>query len=245
MAKDLGTLCNVRPVGAHKIRRPHYESFESKSATGYREGATVDSLGVLVEGWLYGGNLTLKIVNVLKEEKEIEKYHTGMGIPRPYPRPWRVGFGSRILYPGGYGFGFGSKFNYKGTGLCLEYPEGLDLKGVAGVWERLGRCLVNELWQNMFPRARGNQANLHEDPDEIDEIAVQHFCSLFSASTLCPSYVEDYSLFFMEATNEAARKIKVVLGTDWEEIRRAPRSPVASSDELVWHHEKNGFFFLQ
>lgn len=44
--------------------------------------------------------------------------------------------------------------------------------------------------KNYIDYLKGNQANLHEDPDEIDEIAVQHFCSLFSASTLCPSYVE-------------------------------------------------------
>ncbi|KAI5648674.1 hypothetical protein M9H77_34679 [Catharanthus roseus] len=54
--------------------------------------------------------------------KKIEKYHTGTGIPRPYPGPWRVGFGSKILYPGGYESGSGSKFNYKCTGLGLEVP---------------------------------------------------------------------------------------------------------------------------
>ncbi|KAI5676943.1 hypothetical protein M9H77_07893 [Catharanthus roseus] len=42
-----------------------------------------------------------------------------MGIPLPYPGPWKVGSGSKILYPGGYGSGSGSKFNYKGTGLGL------------------------------------------------------------------------------------------------------------------------------
>ncbi|KAI5671738.1 hypothetical protein M9H77_12102 [Catharanthus roseus] len=54
--------------------------------------------------------------------KKIEKYHTGTGIPRPYPGPWRVGSGSKILYPGGYRSGSGSKFNYKGTGLDLGVP---------------------------------------------------------------------------------------------------------------------------
>ncbi|KAI5656928.1 hypothetical protein M9H77_25721 [Catharanthus roseus] len=56
--------------------------------------------------------------------KKIEKYHTSTGRPRPYPGPWRVGPGSKILYLGRYGSGSESKFNYKGTGL--GYPEGLD-----------------------------------------------------------------------------------------------------------------------
>ncbi|KAI5659899.1 hypothetical protein M9H77_28692 [Catharanthus roseus] len=49
--------------------------------------------------------------------KKIEKCHKGTGIPRPYPRPWRVGSGSINFTPGGYGYGFGSKFHYKG-GFC-------------------------------------------------------------------------------------------------------------------------------
>ncbi|KAI5669637.1 hypothetical protein M9H77_19490 [Catharanthus roseus] len=40
----------------------------------------------------------------------------------PYPEPWKVGSGSRILYPGGYGSGSGSKFHYNGTGPGLGVP---------------------------------------------------------------------------------------------------------------------------
>ncbi|KAI5653072.1 hypothetical protein M9H77_30259 [Catharanthus roseus] len=47
------------------------------------------------------------------QRKKIEKYHTGTGIPIPYPGPWKVGFESKILFHEGYGSGFGSKFNYK------------------------------------------------------------------------------------------------------------------------------------
>ncbi|KAI5676750.1 hypothetical protein M9H77_07700 [Catharanthus roseus] len=56
------------------------------------------------------------------DPKKIEKYHTGTGIPIPYPGPWRVRSGSKILYPEGYGSRSGSKFNYKGTDLGLGVP---------------------------------------------------------------------------------------------------------------------------
>ncbi|KAI5653589.1 hypothetical protein M9H77_30776 [Catharanthus roseus] len=58
-----------------------------------------------------------RMLNVHREVwpsgKKIEKYHTGTSIPIPYPGPWRVGSGSKILYPGGCGSESGSKFNYK------------------------------------------------------------------------------------------------------------------------------------
>ncbi|KAI5657465.1 hypothetical protein M9H77_26258 [Catharanthus roseus] len=53
------------------------------------------------------------------DRKKIEKCHTGMGIPRPYPGPWRVRSGSRNFIPGGYESGSGSKFRYKSMDLGL------------------------------------------------------------------------------------------------------------------------------
>ncbi|KAI5657376.1 hypothetical protein M9H77_26169 [Catharanthus roseus] len=89
-----------------------------------RDFATGNLLVILKiyrEVWLSGWGGEVKIVKAWqRREKNI--YHTGMGIPIPYPGPWRVGSGSKILYPGGYGSGSGSKFNYKGTGLVLGVP---------------------------------------------------------------------------------------------------------------------------
>ncbi|KAI5682340.1 hypothetical protein M9H77_03568 [Catharanthus roseus] len=49
----------------------------------------------------------------LNEGKKIEKCHTGTGIPRPYPRPWRVGSGSINFIPEGSG-------SWSGSNACLE-----------------------------------------------------------------------------------------------------------------------------
>ncbi|KAI5683165.1 hypothetical protein M9H77_04393 [Catharanthus roseus] len=56
--------------------------------------------------------------------KKIEKCHTGTTIPRPYPRPWRVGSRSINFIPKGYGSEFGSIFHYKGLSLGLGVPRG-------------------------------------------------------------------------------------------------------------------------
>ncbi|KAI5660230.1 hypothetical protein M9H77_29023 [Catharanthus roseus] len=62
--------------------------------------------------------------------EKIEKYHTGTGIPIPYPRPWRVGSRSKILYPGDYGSGSGYKFNYKGEFPTLDGRERFPREGL-------------------------------------------------------------------------------------------------------------------
>ncbi|KAI5648656.1 hypothetical protein M9H77_34661 [Catharanthus roseus] len=67
---------------------------------------------------------------VAEEEKEKRVGHVlcetrrgkGTRIPRPYPRPWRVGSGSRNFIPGGYGSRSGSKCHY-GLGLRENKKE--------------------------------------------------------------------------------------------------------------------------
>ncbi|KAI5667789.1 hypothetical protein M9H77_17642 [Catharanthus roseus] len=54
--------------------------------------------------------------------KKIEKCHTGTGIPRPYPGPWKVGSGFKNFIPGGCGSESGSKFHYKSMDLGLGVP---------------------------------------------------------------------------------------------------------------------------
>ncbi|KAI5682219.1 hypothetical protein M9H77_03447 [Catharanthus roseus] len=97
--------------------------------------------------------------------KKIEKCHTDTGIPRPYPRPWRVEFGSRILYPGEYGSGSGSKFHYKSTGLGPEnilivltmiaarpFSYGAIDSLAIGLHRRLGWCLIVRPPRDSNPR---------------------------------------------------------------------------------------------
>ncbi|KAI5681721.1 hypothetical protein M9H77_02949 [Catharanthus roseus] len=48
----------------------------------------------------------------------------GTGIPKPYPRPWRVRSGSINFIPREYGSGCESMFHYKVLGLGLGVPRG-------------------------------------------------------------------------------------------------------------------------
>ncbi|KAI5667568.1 hypothetical protein M9H77_17421 [Catharanthus roseus] len=92
-------------------------------ATGLRGSAELSdwmAMNNLIQSWIFN---TLEQSLALQGNK-IEKCHTGTGIPVPYPGPWRVRSGSKIVYPGGYGSGSGSgsKFHYKGTGPSLRVP---------------------------------------------------------------------------------------------------------------------------
>ncbi|KAI5673989.1 hypothetical protein M9H77_14353 [Catharanthus roseus] len=66
-----------------------------------------------------------EILNIFRhwrgDGKKIEKCHTSKGIPKLYPRPWRVESKSINFIP--REFGFGSMFHYKGMDLDLGVPR--------------------------------------------------------------------------------------------------------------------------
>ncbi|KAI5682458.1 hypothetical protein M9H77_03686 [Catharanthus roseus] len=99
--------------------------------------------------------------------KKIEKCHTGMGIPRPYPRPWMVGSGSINFIPKGYGSRSSSMFHYKSLGMSLGVPRGSG---------------------HIYTPMRNDVLYL-ECIYKIDEILVKFLLFLSPPQSFCPGFV--------------------------------------------------------
>ncbi|KAI5669724.1 hypothetical protein M9H77_19577 [Catharanthus roseus] len=73
----------------------------------------------------------------------------GIGIPKAYPGPWRVGSGFRNFIPIGYEFGSGSKFHCKcKSGLHIGIV-GLGLGGLGRVAVKFAKAFRSKLLQNL------------------------------------------------------------------------------------------------